>query len=84
MMYAVDMTSDGMTIPSFMKMDSGKSSNIKGITSKYWEAVVLILLMRGIFKYTVQMNSGGMIYIPSLIVMVSGTPVILKEVSQRF
>jgi hypothetical protein len=33
---------------------AGYLSNTKGITSTIWEAVVLVLLMRGILKHAVQ------------------------------
>jgi hypothetical protein len=54
------------------------SSNIEDITSTC-EAVVLILLMRGI-SYAAQMISGGMIYIPSLMTIGSGITVIITSV----
>jgi hypothetical protein len=50
MMCAVDMSTDGMTIHIKCHDDRFRnSSNIKGITSWTWEAVVLVLLMKGIY-----------------------------------
>jgi hypothetical protein len=48
MMYAIEMTSDGMTHTKFHDDQFENSSNIKGITSTIWEAVVLVLQVRGI------------------------------------
>jgi hypothetical protein len=47
-MYAVEMTSDGMTHTKFHDDRFRNSDNIKGIASKTCEAVVLVLLIKGI------------------------------------
>jgi hypothetical protein len=50
MVYAVEMTSGGMTHTKFHDDRFNNSSNTKGITSTTWEAVVLVPLMEGIYK----------------------------------
>jgi hypothetical protein len=49
MIYAFEIISDGMTF--YTKCQDNwfrNSSNMEGITSTIWEAVVLVVLMRGI------------------------------------
>jgi hypothetical protein len=43
-----------------------------------WEAAVLVLLTGVIMKYTVEMASDGMLYVPSLMDIGLGIQVILK------
>jgi hypothetical protein len=51
MMYAVEMISDGMTHIYQVSYDRfRKSSNIKCITKRTWEAVMLVLLTEGIYE----------------------------------
>jgi hypothetical protein len=54
----------------------GHSANI--ITSTFWEVVLFVPIMRGIFKYAVQMMSGVMIYIPSRSVDLGSTQPLTK------
>jgi hypothetical protein len=45
---------------------------------------VLVLLREGFMKYTIEMVSGGMIYIPSLMKIDSDIKVILKVLPKKF
>jgi hypothetical protein len=58
------------------------SSNIKDITSTVLVAVLLVILMREIFKCTIEMTSGVMIYMLSLTPTGSGIRVILRVLPQ--
>jgi hypothetical protein len=44
----------------------------------------LVLQLRGTFNYAVEMASGGMIYIPGLMMIGSGIQVILRALAQQF
>jgi hypothetical protein len=67
MKYTVEMASYGMLyayvrVQCFMKMGSGHSGNIKVITSRIWEAIVLVLLIRSIYNVRHRDGPSGMIY----------------------
>jgi hypothetical protein len=71
------VTSDGMTHTKFHDDRFRNLSNIKDITSTVWEAIVFL-------KYSVEMASGDMIYIPILVTFGSGIWIILWVLPQQF
>jgi hypothetical protein len=54
------------------------SSNIEGITSTVWEAVVLVLLVRGIYNVRHWDGVSGMIFLPSIMKIGTGLQAILR------
>jgi hypothetical protein len=72
------MGSYAMAYTKFHDNRFRNSGYIKGITSTTATAVVSVLLMRGILKYTVKLVLGGMIYIPNLITIGAGIRIILR------
>jgi hypothetical protein len=73
MVYAIEVTSNGMAHTKFHDDRFRNSSNIKDITSTVLRGCrVDTTDERGFLKHGTEMASGGMIYILSLMTMCSG------------